>query len=109
MTPHVVTPPSPADLQRVPDEQVPSLIVQYSAALAVLGARLASAQQSPPATDQGPQLLDVTAAATVLGVSRRWLYKNAHGLPFTRKIGRCLRFDRAGLHRYLSRRPPGSS
>lgn len=57
-----------------------------------------------PATGMG--LLDAKAAAERLGMSKVWLYKNSARLPFARKVGRSLRFDAAGIDRWLARRSP---
>ena len=51
-------------------------------------------------------LLDTNAAAQRLGMSKVWLYRNATRLPFARKVGRSLRFDAAGIDRWLARRSP---
>ncbi|MCP3995678.1 MAG: helix-turn-helix domain-containing protein [bacterium] len=44
--------------------------------------------------------LSAAEAAKRLGVSRSWLYSNAHGLPFTRHIGRRVLFSAQGLDRW---------
>jgi excisionase family DNA binding protein len=50
-------------------------------------------------------MLDVDEAATLLGVSRRWLYRHGKTLPFTRPISRkVVRFSRAGIQRWLATR-----
>src|SRR5215467_11616868 len=39
----------------------------------------------------------------LLKVTTRWLYRHHRSLPFTRKLSRrLLRFDEAGLHRWLA-------
>src|SRR3990172_5938467 len=48
-------------------------------------------------TSSSTRLLDAATAATLLGMSKRWLYEHADRLPFTRRIGRTLRFDETGL------------
>lgn len=58
----------------------------------------------PP--ESSTRLLDADAAAQQLGMSKVWLYRNANRLPFARKIGRSLRFDSAGIDRWLARRSP---
>ena len=50
------------------------------------------------------QLLTIDKAAELLSVAKRWLYDNHHRLPFTRRIGRQLRFSMRGLQRYMRRR-----
>ena len=55
-----------------------------------------------PATDR---LLDVDEAGAILGMSRTWLYKNAHRLPFARRFGaRTLKFSSNGIRRYVASR-----
>ena len=51
------------------------------------------------------QLLTIDKAAELLSVAKRWLYDNHHRLPFTRHVGRQLRFSMRGLQRYIRRRP----
>jgi predicted DNA-binding transcriptional regulator AlpA len=46
-------------------------------------------------------LVNVHQAAEFLSVSKAWLYKNSNRLPFARKIGGALRFDRRGMRRWL--------
>jgi predicted DNA-binding transcriptional regulator AlpA len=59
---------------------------------------------APPESSTG--LLSADAAADRLGMSKVWLYRNAARLPFARKVGRSLRFDAAGIDRWLARRSP---
>jgi predicted DNA-binding transcriptional regulator AlpA len=80
---------------------------QAACALAELDARIALALADPPPSGapEDPALLDVAAAAKRLGVSRDWLYKKAHTLPFAVRVGpRQLRFSAAGIRRWLERR-----
>ena len=47
-------------------------------------------------------LLNVEQAAKRMGCSKDWLYRNSKTLPFVRRIShRQLRFDPAGIDRYL--------
>jgi predicted DNA-binding transcriptional regulator AlpA len=55
---------------------------------------------SSPATDR---LIGPGDVAARLGVSRRAVYRRASGWPFTRRVGRSLRFSAAGLERWLAR------
>lgn len=51
------------------------------------------------------RLLDAEEAANLLGMSRHWLYRHAHKLPFTRKLGpKNLRFSSLGIQKYLATR-----
>ena len=47
-------------------------------------------------------LVDINKAAAILGVKVRYLYDNE--FPFTRRVGRQLRFSLRGLQRYIARR-----
>ena len=60
------------------------------------------AQETPRPADR---LLRPAEAAALLKVTTRWLYRRHRSLPFTRKLSRrLLRFDEAGLHRWLAHR-----
>lgn len=61
--------------------------------------------RAQPATPD--KLLKVHEAAERLGVDRRWIYRHADKLPFTRKLtSGTLRFSDAGIDRYLRTRKP---
>ena len=48
------------------------------------------------------RLISPRDAASRLGVTIRWLYRNAKRLPFTRKLtARTLRFHEAGLEKFI--------
>lgn len=68
---------------------------------------LPEAPAAPVADDQAaPALLTPAQAAERLGVSVRWLYRHAKSLPFVRRLSRrALRFDPAGLRRWVASRP----
>ena len=52
-------------------------------------------------------LLAPEEAANVIGVNRRWLYRHAEKLPFTRRISRKnLRVSEAGLRRWIAAKKP---
>lgn len=54
-------------------------------------------------------LLTPEEAAEILGQDVRWLYRHAKELPFTRRISRKnLRFQEAGLRRWIALRKPDS-
>jgi excisionase family DNA binding protein len=46
-------------------------------------------------------LLGIDDAAEKLGVSRDYLYRNHPSLPFTRRMGKALRFSAAGIEKWL--------
>jgi excisionase family DNA binding protein len=79
------------------------LIVGLAARLAVLGAGLVlpdSAKGAPG--DETDRNLSVGEAARVLGVSERYVYRNAKRLPFVRE-GRRLLFPARRLAQYQAR------
>jgi predicted DNA-binding transcriptional regulator AlpA len=51
------------------------------------------------------RLLTVREAASLLGVTPRWLYRHAPTLPFAKRLGpKTLRFDSDGLAKWTGRR-----
>jgi hypothetical protein len=48
-------------------------------------------------------LLDAATVAARLGTSKRWVYANADEWPFTRRVGRLVRFEAEGFERWLRR------
>lgn len=68
--------------------------------------RPADRNGDPPSHPQEDRMLDVEAAAEILGVEPRWLYDRSDSLPFARKLApRTLRFSERGLYRWLETRP----
>jgi len=54
-------------------------------------------------------LLTPEQAAALIGVNRRWLYRRAAKLPFTRRISRKnLRFSEPGLRRWMAAKKPAN-
>ena len=55
--------------------------------------------------DKGDRLLGAKEASALLAMSEDWLYRNAHKLSFTRKLGRkVVRFSYQGIQKYLATR-----
>lgn len=50
------------------------------------------------------QLVGVHKAAEILGVKVRYLYECHDRFPFTRRVGRQLRFSLRGLQRYIAKK-----
>jgi predicted DNA-binding transcriptional regulator AlpA len=73
---------------------------------ALMGALLAASGHTTEVTeDPTPDtLLDVTEAAKRLATTRDWLYRHAKQMPFTVRNGRQLRFNAAGIARYIRER-----
>lgn len=64
----------------------------------------ALARLTTPAAPQRPdELLTVEHAAERLGLSVDYLYRNHSRLPFTRRMGRSLRFSSLGIDEYIKR------
>lgn len=100
-----------APLHDLEPADLAALLTKLSAAQLRLAATLAELavedrHRSNAATDR---LLDVQQTAERLGVSPTWLYRHAARLPFGRRIGGHLRFDSAGLERWIASRPAGQS
>src|SRR5215470_2577431 len=73
---------------------------------AVLAALAAIPSETPQKESQVPEerLLGVEEAASRLGVSKDYLYRQGSRLPFTVRVGRRLRFSATGLARYIRAR-----
>ena len=48
------------------------------------------------------RLLSAEVAAERMGVSKRYIYNHADTLPFTKRLGRTVRFSERGLERWLN-------
>jgi excisionase family DNA binding protein len=81
----------------LPPEQLPRLLGELEEIRCTALARLSA--PAPAQTQE--QLLDVEAAAQRLGVSRDYLYRHHAELPFTRRMGKALRFSTTGMEKWL--------
>jgi excisionase family DNA binding protein len=81
-------------------EDLPRLLGELEEIRATALARLTSSSGSAPLPDS---LLSVNEAAVRLGVSPHYLYRNHERLPFTRRMGRSLRFSSVGIDQYIRR------
>jgi len=81
-------------------EELPRLLGELEEIRATALARLASPTLESQMRDS---LLDVDEAATRLGVSPHYLYRNHGRFPFTRRMGRSLRFSSSGIEQYIRR------
>jgi hypothetical protein len=77
-----------------------ALVIQLAARLAALGAGLATVTPSVSVVEN----LDVEEGARRLGVSGRYLYRNAKTLPFMMREGGRLLVNSARLDQYISRK-----
>lgn len=82
----------------MPSGELPEVIGQLEAIKAMAWTRLTAPQQ---AIAQHDELLTVEQAAERLGMSEKYLYSNAKTLPFTKRMGRNLRFSANGIDRYI--------
>jgi len=71
---------------------------------ALLGALAAGANTNGAERREPDSLIDVTAAAKLLGMSPDWLYRHAQRLPFTVRQGRRLLFSSRGIGEFIRRR-----
>jgi hypothetical protein len=62
--------------------------------------------EGPEATPPEPRLLTPDEVAARLHVDTQWVYRRAERWPFTGRLGRLLRFDSAGLEKWLGRQDP---
>ena len=92
-----------AELQNVlkaatelPSEQLPRMQGELEEIRCTAIARLSAS--TPVQTQE--QLLDVEAASQA-GVSRDYLYRHHAELPFTRRMGKALRFSASGMEKWL--------
>jgi hypothetical protein len=86
-----------AAAKELPTGQLPRLLGELEEIRCTAIARLSVAAPGP-AQDQ---LLDVEAAAQRLGVSMDYLYRHHAELPFTRRMGKALRFSVMGMEKWL--------
>ena len=90
----------PRKLDGLPREAIPHLRGE----LAQLDSRLLSKLVDHDHHDgsaEHDQLLNVSEAAARLGVKTDFLYHNSKALPFTRHVGRSLRFSARGIDKYI--------
>ena len=85
--------------QELPTGELPRLLGELEEIRCTAMARL-----STPGAGQRPdELLTVELAAERLGVSVDYLYRNHSRFPFTRRMGRTLRFSSLGIDDYIKR------
>jgi predicted DNA-binding transcriptional regulator AlpA len=84
----------------IPSEDLPRLLGELEEIRATALARLTSIVRTAPSPDS---LLSVDEASIRLGVSPHYLYRNHERLPFTRRMGRSLRFSSLGIDQYIRR------
>lgn len=80
------------------DERMATVVERMADELEAITGEAGAPPTSGTAT---PALLTVKDAAVRLGVSADWLYRNSHTMPFSCKIGKRVRFERAGLEEWV--------
>lgn len=93
----------PADLaETLPPDRIPEALGEIERLKAVLWGRMMAAR--PKKENHGDRLMTVKQAARRLNCSEGWIYAHADGLPFTRRMGRSLRFSEQGIQEYIEAR-----
>lgn len=99
---------APQRILELPLEVIPPLLCQLSALQNALAARLLQTQvhaNDSEEADPTDQLLTPSQAAAMMGVTKRWIYRHAPRLPFTKRLSnKTLRFSQRGLKQWLQRR-----
>lgn len=83
--------------ERLPCEQLPALMGELEQVRCVALARLTT-QTMPASSDE---LLEPGEAAQKLKVSLDYLYRHSSQFPFTRRLGKALRFSKTGIEDYI--------
>jgi predicted DNA-binding transcriptional regulator AlpA len=89
--------------KELPIEQLPRLLGDLEEIRCTAMSRLTAPSPAAPQLDE---LLDVDKAAHRLGTSKDYLYRHHARLPFTRRMGRSLRFSALGIEKYIRQRGP---
>jgi len=92
-------------IDAMPVAALPAALARTAALQARIASRLASAAPAPAPIDD--RLLRIDEAAAALQKSTTWLYHHAKELPFTKRVGRSLRFSSQGIRKYLDRQNRG--
>jgi predicted DNA-binding transcriptional regulator AlpA len=94
-------------------DEVPPFLGQLENIRAVAWSRLTP--PAPASQQVRDELLDVDAAAKRLCMSASYLYRHHGKFPFSRRVGRSLRFSAEGINSYIQesevftrRRPAGA-
>ncbi|MGB0014368.1 MAG: hypothetical protein WBQ03_22420 [Candidatus Sulfotelmatobacter sp.] len=85
--------------QELATAELPHLLGELEEIRCIAMARLIT----PTAVQRPDELLMVEPAAARLGLSVDYLYRNHFRLPFTRRMGRSLRFSSLGIDEYIKR------
>lgn len=90
-------------LEALDEGGLTALLGQVARLQAQILRRLDPARGAPPPAAEPPGVWNLTASQVRerTGMSRSWLYRNAHKLPFAGKVGTRWRFSAARLERYV--------
>jgi predicted DNA-binding transcriptional regulator AlpA len=83
-----------------PDE-LPQLLGELETVRAVAWSRLTAPAPAPLNPQAPDELLDVKTAAGRLHLSVGYLYRHHDLFPFSRRVGRSLRFSNSGIDDYI--------
>jgi predicted DNA-binding transcriptional regulator AlpA len=89
--------------KELPAEDLPRLLGELEEIRCTAMARLTAPTFASPQSDE---LLDIDETARRLGTSKDYLYRHHARLPFTRRMGRSLRFSALGIEKYIRQRCP---
>jgi predicted DNA-binding transcriptional regulator AlpA len=101
--------PTVDSIEVMPADGIPAALARIAVAqsqLSALQSRLVLRLATDAARDVADgedRLVTVEAAAALLQKSEVWLYRHARALPFTRRVGRSLRFSTRGIRRFIER------
>jgi hypothetical protein len=95
---------SPQAVASLPREVIAELLAESTTVSALLAARLASSAREPASSPkEGDDWISIDEAAQRLGKTRRWIFKNARTLPFTRRVSKkTLLCSSKGIEKWLS-------
>src|SRR2546430_4586582 len=89
----------PERINDLTPEVARGLLVQLATLQAPLLARALAGANGP--RNDTDELLTIEVASQRLGMSRAYLYRHASRLPFTRRVGRQVRFSARQLEAYI--------
>lgn len=88
--------------RQIPREELPRLLGELEEIRFTAIARLTPAPSIAPPDE----LLDVDQAASRLSMSKDYLYRHHSQFPFTRRLGRSIRFSARGIEEYTKAAKP---
>ena len=90
------------EVSAVSQDQIPAALGALAEADARLRLRLRLVESSASLAAKEDRLLTVEVVAARLAVAEDYVYRHADGWPFTRRVGRLLRFSASGLAEWLA-------